>query len=152
MGWWGPWLVWLALLGGLALFNGGSRRRRPAADDMMITELLGPPQPPDMRVLPGPEAQREIEVSPAHAGLPAPRTREEGMTPSAVALLPALHAREADAAPGALPGREDTWLETQLAWIQARAQLIQEQIALWATGPEETAPLCQADVRHPPLQ
>lgn len=137
MGWWVPWLVWFVLLGGLALFNGGSRRRRVAADDTLITESLAPPQSPDMRVKPGPGAQQEVEVSAAHAGLPAPRTREEGAAPSAVAILPALRAGEAVTAPGALPSREDTWLETQLAWIQAWAQVMQEQIALWATGPED---------------
>src|SRR6266516_6904484 len=82
LGWLIAWLL-LALLGGLAVFTRRGRRH-PPADETLIAELLGPSEPPTVRVLalPVPRPQKEDEPRPA----PQP---QEDEPPPAQAALPA---------------------------------------------------------------
>ena len=105
-------LFGLVFLGGLLMFIRGRGRTRSSADDTLITDLLGPPAL-------GPRARAEGDPS------PAARAAEEGQPP------PAARAREEDKPPpaaSALPGGEDDWLETQLAWINAWSQRMNQRI------------------------
>ena len=94
------------------MFIRGRGRTRSSADDTLITDLLGPPAL-------GPRAREEGDPS------PAARAAEDGQPP------PAARAREEDKTPpaaSALPGGEDDWLETQLAWINAWSQRMNQRI------------------------
>ena len=118
MGWLITWLL-LALLGGLAVFTRRGRRHRPA-DETLVAALLGPSQPPAVRVLPAPQPREEDEPSPVRV-LAAPRPPEED---------------EASPAVAALPAGEGGWLETQLASITAWSERMQEQIAASQADPD----------------
>ena len=65
MGWLITWLL-LALLGALAVVTRRGRRH-PPTDETLIAELLGPSQPPTVRVLPppAPQPQKDDEPRPA---------------------------------------------------------------------------------------
>jgi hypothetical protein len=69
LGWLITWLS-LALLGGLAAFTRRGRRRQPA-DETLIAKLLGPAEPPAVRVPPAPQRREEDEPPPVPAALPA---------------------------------------------------------------------------------
>ena len=129
-------LFGLVFLGGLLMFIRGRGRTRSSADDTLITDLLGPPAL-------GPRAREEGDPSPAARAAekgqppPAARAREEDKPPPAARAReedkppPAVRAREEDKPPpaaSALPGGEDDWLETQLAWINAWSQRMNQQI------------------------
>ena len=100
-------LFGLVFVGGLLMFIRG--RRRPSADDTLVTDLLGPPDGP----------------APSTPGRPAPSTqaREEGRQPS-----PAARAREEDEPSPAPRAGDGDWLEAQLAWINAWSQRMSQQI------------------------
>jgi hypothetical protein len=111
------WLIsglLLALCGGLAVVTrwGG---RRPAADDTLVTELLGPPP---ARPRPAPPAREDAAPPPARPR-PAPPAREDAAPPLVSAAEP--------------PG-EGGWLDAQLAWMTAWSQRMHEQIASAAAG------------------
>jgi hypothetical protein len=94
-------IFWLfALLAGLAMF---------------IAELLGPSEPPTVRVLPP----------------PAPQSREDEPRPAAQPPED-----EPPPAPAALPAGEGGWLETQLALITAWSERMQKQIASSQADPD----------------
>lgn len=118
MGWLITWLS-LALLSGLAVFTRWGRRR-PPANETLIAELLGPSQPPAVRVLPAPQPQEEDEPPPVRV-LAAPQPQEED---------------EASPAVVALPAGEGGWLETQLASITAWSERMQKQIAASQADPD----------------
>jgi hypothetical protein len=136
VGWLIAGLLGLVFLGGLVVFI-RRRHSRPSADDTLVTDLLGPPDQPTAAT-----AQAPWEGVP----LPAPRTREEASpAPQARAEgepAPAPQARaEGEPAPApqvwaegepspipALPAGEGDWLETQLAWINAWSQRMNQQI------------------------
>jgi hypothetical protein len=113
LGWLITW-VSLALLGGLAVFTHRGRRRQ-AADETLIADLLGPSKPPAVRLLPAPQPREEVEPP------PAPQPREE--------VEPA-------AAPAAPPAGEGGWLETQLALITAWSERMHKQIASLPADPD----------------
>jgi hypothetical protein len=117
LGWLIIWLL-LALLGGLAVFT--RRGRRQPADETLIAELLGPSQPPAVRVLPAPQPREEDE-SPAVRVLPARQPREEDEPPLA---------------PTTLPAGEGGWLETQLASLTAWSERMQKQLAASQADPD----------------
>ena len=114
MGWLIIWLL-LALLCGLAVFTRRGRRH-PPTDETLITELLGPSEPPTVRVLPPPAPQPQKEDEPS----PAPQPQEDEPSP----------------APAALPAGEGGWLETQLALITAWSERMQKQIASSQADPD----------------
>ncbi len=143
------WLIiglLLALAGGLALFTHRSRRR-PAADDTLVADLLGPRTGP---VPPVPQAPRE------HAGfppVPAARPAADRAPQPTAARGPQAAADVSQPQPaadsGPQPAAEGDWLDTQLAWITAWSAKMREQIApsaaeeavLPQAGPEpEAAP------------
>ena len=117
MGWLITWLS-LALLSGLVVFTRWGRRRQPA-DETLIAELLGPAEPPVVRVLPAPPPREEDEPPPVRV-LAAPPPREED---------------EASPAGAALPDGEGGWLETQLESITAWSERMQKQIAASQADP-----------------
>ena len=152
-------LLVLVVLVGLVVFI---RRRhfRPAADDTLVTDLLGPP---DLPTIPASRARWTGTRPPAQqarrTGTPAParQAREEGQSSPARQAReegqssPARQAREkserspAPPASGdgevrpaspASPDAEDDWLETQLAWINTWSQRINQQI----TSAEQPGP------------
>jgi hypothetical protein len=86
LGWLITWLL-LALLGGLAVFTRRGRRH-PPTDETLIAELLGPSEPPTVRVLspPAPQPHKEDEPPPAPAALPA---GEGGWLETQLALITA---------------------------------------------------------------
>jgi len=85
LGWLITWLL-LALLAGLAVVTRRGRRH-PPADETLIAELLGPSEPPTVRVLPAPALQpQEDEPRPAPAALPA---GEVGWLETQLALIAA---------------------------------------------------------------
>jgi hypothetical protein len=90
------WLIfWLfALLAGLAMF---------------IEDLLGPSEPPTVRVLPPPAPRPQKDDEPR----PAPQPQDDEPPP----------------VPAALSAAEGGWLETQLALITAWSERMQKQIA-----------------------
>jgi len=108
LAWLITWLL-LALLAGLAVFTRRGRRH-PPADETLIAELLGPSEPPPVRVLPPPTPQPQKEDEPR----PARQPQEDESPPPAPAVLPA---------------GEGGWLETQLALITAWSERMQKQIA-----------------------
>src|SRR5215470_7481462 len=108
LGWLITWLL-LALLAGLAVFI-RQGRRHPPADETLIAELLGPSEPPPVRVLPPPATQSQKEDEPRRA-----RQSQEDEPPPPV--------------PAVLPAGEGGWLETQLALITAWSERMQKQIA-----------------------
>jgi hypothetical protein len=113
LGWLITWLL-LALLAGLAVVTRRGRRH-PPADETLIAELLGPSEPPTVRVLPAPALQpQEDEPRPA-------------LQPQEDEPLPA---------PAALPAGEVGWLETQLALIAAWSERMQQQIASSHADPD----------------
>ena len=114
MGWLITWLL-LALLVGLAAFTRRGRRP-PPADETLIAELLGPSEPPTVRVLPPPAPQPQKEDEPR----PARQPQEDEPSP----------------APGMLPAGESAWLETQLALITAWSERMQKQIASSQADPD----------------
>src|SRR5215475_8491426 len=65
LGWLITWLL-LALLAGLVVVTRRGRRH-PPADETLIAELLGPSEPPTVRLLPlpAPQPQKEDEPRPA---------------------------------------------------------------------------------------
>src|SRR5438876_974264 len=91
-------------------------RRPPPADETLIAELLGPSEPPTVRVLPSPAPQPQKEDEPR----PAPQPQEDEPPP----------------APAALPAGEGGWLETQLALITAWSERMQKQIASSQADPD----------------
>jgi len=105
-------LLGLVLVVGLVMFIRGRRRPRPSADDTLVTDLLGPS---DRSAIPAPQAQPEPKPA------PAPPAQQDG---------------EPAPAPSALPAREDDWLETQLAWISAWSQRMNQQL----TSAEQSEP------------
>ena len=105
-------LLGLVLVVGLVMFIRGRRRPRPSADDTLVTDLLGPS---DRSAIPAPQAQQEPKPAPAR---------------------PAQQDGEPAPAPSALPAREDDWLETQLAWISAWSQRMNQQL----TSAEQSEP------------
>jgi hypothetical protein len=112
------WLITcllLALLAGLAVFTRRGRRH-PPTDETLIAELLGPSEPPTVRVLPllAPQPQKEDEPP------PAPQPQEDEPPPASAALL----------------AGEGGWLETQLALITAWSERMQEQIASSQADPD----------------
>ena len=127
MSWLIAGLVGLVFLGGLLLFIRGRGRSRPSADDTLVTDLLGPP---DLPAVPPPQLQRGGVPSPAAQapgdGQPSPAAQApEGVHPE-----PALQAPEEDElspVPPAPPA-EENWLESQLAWINAWSQRMNQQI------------------------
>jgi hypothetical protein len=114
LGWLITWLL-LALLGGLAVFTRRGRRH-PPTDETLIAELLGPSEPPTVRVLSPPAPQPHKEDEPR----PAPQPQEDEPPP----------------APAALPAGEGGWLETQLALITAWSERMQQQIASSQADPD----------------
>ena len=114
MGWLITWLL-LALLGALAVVTRRGRRH-PPTDETLIAELLGPSQPPTVRVLPPPAPQPQKDDEPR----PAPQPLEDEPPP----------------APTALPAGEGGWLETQLALITAWSERMQKQIASSQADPD----------------
>ena len=148
-------LFGLVFVGGLLMFIRG--RRRPSADDTLVTDLLGPPDGPAPstpgRPAPSTQAREEgRQPSPAarkrRRGTPSPaaRAREEGqLSPAARAWeerqpspaarareegqpSPAARAREEDEPSPAPRAGEGDWLEAQLAWINAWSQRMSQQI------------------------
>ena len=136
-------LFGLVFVGGLLMFIRG--RRRPSADDTLVTDLLGPPDGPAPstpgRPAPSTQAREEgRQPSPAarkrRRGTPSPaaRAREEGQpSPAARAReegqpSPAARAREEDEPSPAPRAGEGDWLEAQLAWINAWSQRMSQQI------------------------
>jgi len=144
-------LLVLVILVGLVVFI-RRRHSRPAADDTLVTDLLGPP---DLPTIPASRARWAGTRPPAQqarrTGTPAParQAREEGdRFPARQAReesdrFPARRAREKSerspappasgdgevrAASPASPDAEDDWLETQLAWINAWSQRMNQQI------------------------
>jgi hypothetical protein len=147
-------LVGLVFLGGLVVFYRGRRRSRPSADDTLVTDLLGPPDPPAVPVPqaagegnppPVPQAAGEGEppplpsARPAGEGEPAPapsaRPAGEGEPAPTPSARPAGEGEPAPT-PSGPPAGEDNWLESQLAWINAWSQRINQQI----TSAEEPEP------------
>ena len=127
MSWLIAGLVGLVFLGGLLLFIRGRGRSRPSADDTLVTDLLGPP---DLPAVPPRQLQRGGAPSPAAQapgdGQPSPAAQApEGVHPE-----PALQAPEEDEpSPVPLaPPAEENWLESQLAWINAWSQRMNQQI------------------------
>jgi hypothetical protein len=135
MGWLIAGLLGLVLLAGLAVVIrrvGGSRR---AADDTLVTDLLGPPEVP---AGPAPPVGEEAELPPApRAGegdgpAPVPRAGEGDGPP------PVPRAGEGDGPPPVPRARKEgghgppdgagDWLETQLAWITAWSQRMHQEI------------------------
>lgn len=105
------WLITgllLVLAAGLAVVTRRGRRR-PAADDTLTAELLGPP--PAGRALPAPPVREDAEPPPAPAAGPRP-------------------------SPAPRPAGEGDWLETQLAWISAWSVRMHSQITATAAGPQ----------------
>jgi hypothetical protein len=107
--------VFLALLGGLAVFTRRGRHRQPA-DETLIAELLGPSKRSAVRVLPAPLPREEAEPSPA----PQPQEEDE---PAAAPAVPAA-------------GEGGGWLETQLALITAWSERMEKQIASPPADPD----------------
>jgi hypothetical protein len=132
-------LVGLVFLGGLLLFIRGRGRYRPSADDTLVTDLLGPP---DLPAVPPRQLQRGGAPSPAAQapgdGQPSPAAQTPGdgqpspaaQAPEGVHPEPALQAPEEDEpSPVPLaPPAEENWLESQLAWINAWSQRMNQQI------------------------
>src|SRR5262249_57043584 len=114
---WGCWTpgLWLALWVGLAGSPRGGRRP-PPADETLIAELLGPSEPPTVRVLPPPAPQPQKEDEPR----PPRQPQEDEPSPG----------------PGVLPAGESGWLETQLALITAWSERMQKQIASSQADPD----------------
>jgi hypothetical protein len=144
-------LLGLVFLGGLLMFIRGRGRSRPSADDTLVTDLLGPP---DLPAAPAPQEQRarapspawqarkESEPSPARQARkesepsPARQARKE-REPSAARQARKESERPTPQASGegelspassAPPAEEGDWLETQLAWINAWSQRMNQQI------------------------
>ncbi len=117
MGWWLPWLVWLALVGGLALFAGGRRRRREAADGTLIAELRDPAPPPDGRVIAA-QAREEVEAA-----------REGDWLDTQLAMVQAWAKSMQDQIASCAADLEGGWLEAQLAVIAASSERADKQIA-----------------------
>jgi hypothetical protein len=133
-------LLGLVFLGGLVMFFRVRGRSRPSADDTLVTDLLGPADPPAVPAAraaeendppPAPEAAGEGEARPAPSTPPAGR----GEPPPAPST-PAAGQGEPSPAPSTPPTGEDNWLETQLAWINAWSQRINREI----TSAEEPEP------------
>ena len=129
-------LLGLVLVVGLVMFIRGRRRPRPSADDTLVTDLLGPS---DRSAIPAPQAQQEPKPAPAPPAqqdgepAPAPQAQPE---PKPAPAPPAQRDGEPAPAPSALPAREDDWLETQLAWISAWSQRMNQQL----TSAEQSEP------------
>jgi hypothetical protein len=168
-------LLGLVFLGGLLLFIWGRGRSRPAVDDTLVTDLLGPPDRPAVAVRarregvpspasevpgegrpapaqqagaegqlsPAPRARAERRPSPAPRArekrqrAPAPRTRAEGRPSPAPqasgegqpsAAVQASGEDQRSPVPPAPPATEENWLETQLAWINAWSQRMNQRI------------------------
>jgi hypothetical protein len=121
-------LLGLVFLGGLLLFIWGRGRSRPSADDTLVTDLLGAADHP---AVPAARARREGVPSPAAQGpgegrlSPAPQGPGDGQ-PSAAG--PASGEDQRSPAPTVPPATEENWLETQLAWINAWSQQMNQQI------------------------
>src|SRR6266516_17537 len=126
-------LLLLALLAGLAVFTRRGRRH-PPADETLIAELLGPSEPPTVRVLPPPAPQPQKEDEPR----PAPQPQEDQPSPALAAL----------------PAGEGGWLETQLALIAAWSERMQKQIASSQPDPDPwrriASPQTAANASSPP--
>jgi hypothetical protein len=113
MGWLIASLLGLALVCALAVLTYGESRRREAADETLIADLLGPLEPGT------PPAGRAFAGQAPAGQPPAVRVRAAGQPQQAVGSPPV---------PAARPGEDGDWLGTQLAWITAWSQRIQEQI------------------------
>lgn len=150
------WLIiglLLALAGGLALFTHRSRRR-PAADDTLVADLLGPrtgPGRPAPQAPPAPREHAEFPPVPAAHPVPAARPPADRAPQPAAARGPQAAADSSLPQPAAESGpqpAEGDWLDTQLAWITEWSAKMREQIAPSAAaaavppqaGPEPEAP------------
>jgi hypothetical protein len=152
-------LLGLVFLGGLLLFIWGRGRSRPSADDTLVTDLLGPPDQPAIpaararregapapaaqvrgegRPPPAQQARAEGQLSPASRARakdrpsPGPQAPRESQ-PSAAVQAPEEDQRSP--VPPAPPATEENWLETQLAWINAWSERMNQQIT--PTDPPE---------------
>jgi hypothetical protein len=128
-------LLLLALFGGLVMLTRWARRR-PAADETLIADLLGlpegqaPPAPPEQQD--GRPEQQDGQPPPVRATPPA---GEGGR------LETQLVTGEGDWLETQLVTGEGDWLETQLAGIAEWSDRMQEHIASWA-----------ADTHPPPVK
>lgn len=123
------WLITgllLAVLCGLMVLTRWARHR-PATDDTLLADLLGPPagQAP-----PAPPEWEDIEPRGGWEDA-EPRGRREGAEPS-----PGRADLEPTPVLAAQPAAEKDWLETQIASIAAWSERMQEQIASWADDPD----------------
>jgi hypothetical protein len=142
MGWLITGLL-LALFGVLVVLTHRARRR-PAADETLIEDLLGRPAG---QALPGRPAGQALPGRPAGQ---APLGRPAGQAPPAP---PEHEDAQPPPVPAAQPAGDGDWLETQLTSITAWSDRMQEQIASWAADadpppakpePAAAAPLAEA--------
>jgi hypothetical protein len=159
-------MVWLtaglllAVFGGLVMVTRRARRR-PAADETLVADLLGLPAGQAPR---DPPAERDARPPPGQA--PRDRPAEQDARPSP-GQAPRNPPAEQDTRPSpvtvAQPAGEGDWLESQLAAITAWSDRMEEHITSWAADtdrppvkpePEAAAPLDDVGRRagHEPRQ
>lgn len=119
------WLITgllLALSGGLVMLARRARRR-PAADETLIADLLGQPagQPTGQAQ---PAGQPTEQAQPTGQAPPAPLRQKDAQPPPV---------------PAARPASEGDWLEDQLALITAWSERMREQVTSWAADADPPA-------------
>jgi hypothetical protein len=118
-------LLGLLLLAALMVLARGLSSSRLPADDTLVTDLLGPPDlpaAPERRVWQEPGRRAWQKAAPA----PTPTAREVTV-PAPSGQAPAAGGSRSVARPLPPPGDEE-WLDSQLAWITAWSQQMQQQI------------------------
>ena len=136
MGWLIGGLFGLVLLGGLVVLARRRGRHHRAADDTLVTDLLGPR---DAAAVPAPQAPAVAEPSPAPADAeprPAPPAEEDARRPPAAPAgegtegprVPRARIAAEPSPPPSGTAAEGDWLDSQLAWISEWSQRMHEQI------------------------